>query len=47
MGSGYAVSGEGQALQAGLEGQEVRVRFESGRIVTGRPVAERRVEVLL
>lgn len=46
-GSGYAVSGEGQALQAGLEGQEVRVRFENGRIVTGRPVGERRVEVLL
>lgn len=47
MGSGYAVSGEGQALQAGLEGQEVRVRFENGRIVTGRAVGERQVEVLL
>ncbi|MDI4633757.1 flagellar basal body P-ring formation protein FlgA [Pelomonas sp. V22] len=47
LGSGYAVSGEGQALQAGTEGQEVRVRFENGRIVTGRPVGERRVEVLL
>ncbi|MDM4764543.1 flagellar basal body P-ring formation chaperone FlgA [Pelomonas sp. SE-A7] len=47
QGAGYAVSSEGQALQAGLEGQEVRVRFENGRIVTGRPVAERRVEVLL
>lgn len=47
LGSGYAVAGEGQALQAGLEGQDVRVRFENGRIVTGRPVGERRVEVLL
>ncbi|MEH0166141.1 flagellar basal body P-ring formation chaperone FlgA [Paucibacter sp. JuS9] len=47
MGGGYAISGEGQALQAGLEGQEVRVRFENGRIITGRPVGERRVEVLL
>lgn len=47
MGTGYAVSGEGQALQAGLEGQEVRVRFENGRILTGRPVGERRVEVVL
>lgn len=47
MGKGYAVSGEGQALQAGLEGQEVRVRFENGRIVTGRAIGERQVEVLL
>ncbi len=47
MGNGYAVSGEGQALQAGLEGQEVRVRFENGRIVTGRAIGERQVEVLL
>lgn len=46
-GEGFAVSGEGQALGAGLEGQTVRVRTESGRVLTGLPVAERRVEVLL
>ena len=46
-GDGYAVSAEGQALGAGLEGQEVKVRMESGRTVTGRAVGERRVEVLL
>ncbi len=46
-GQGFAVSGEGQALANGIEGQEVRVRFESGRTVSGRAVGERRVEVLL
>jgi flagella basal body P-ring formation protein FlgA len=44
-GRGFAVSGEGQALNAGLEGQPVRVRTESGRVVTGLPVGVRRVEV--
>ncbi|WP_423601129.1 flagellar basal body P-ring formation chaperone FlgA [Roseateles sp. MS654] len=46
-GDGYAVAGEGQALGVGLEGQNVRVRFDNGRMVTGRTVGERRVEVLL
>jgi flagella basal body P-ring formation protein FlgA len=46
-GAGFAVAGEGQALGAGLEGQPVRVRTESGRVLTGVPVAERRVEVML
>lgn len=46
-GPGYAVAGEGQALAAGLEGQNVKVRFENGRVVTGRAIGERRVEVLL
>jgi flagellar basal body P-ring formation protein FlgA len=46
-GPGFAVSGEGLALNPGLEGQVVRVRTESGRVLTGRPVAERRVEVNL
>jgi len=47
VGAGYAVSGEGQALSHGLEGQSVRVRTDSGRIVTGQAVAERRVEMAL
>ena len=46
-GAGFDVAGEGQALAAGLEGQEVKVRFENGRVVTGRAVAERRVELVL
>ncbi|WAC72499.1 flagellar basal body P-ring formation chaperone FlgA [Roseateles sp. SL47] len=46
-GQGYAVSGEGQAMGVGLEGQEVRIRFDNGRMVTGRTVGERKVEVLL
>lgn len=46
-GDGYAVSGEGQAMGVGLEGQEVRIRFDNGRMVTGRTVGERKVEVLL
>jgi flagella basal body P-ring formation protein FlgA len=46
-GPGYAVAGEGQALTAGLEGQDVKIRFENGRTVTGRAVGERSVQVLL
>lgn len=46
-GSGWRISGEGQALAAGVEGQSVRVRTESGRVVSGVPVAERLVEVAL
>lgn len=47
VGTGYAISSEGQAMGVGLEGQEVRVRFDNGRVAVGRAVAERRVEVLL
>jgi flagella basal body P-ring formation protein FlgA len=47
VGGGYAVSTEGQALSPGIEGQPVRVRTGSGRIVSGQPVGERRVELSL
>lgn len=47
IGPGFRVSGEGQALGPGYEGQSARVRTESGRIVVGQPVAERRIEVSL
>lgn len=47
VGPGFAAAAEGQALSAGIEGQEVRVRFESGRIASGRAVGERRVELPL
>ncbi len=46
-GSGWRIRGEGQALAAGLEGQPVRIRTESGRVVNGVAVAERLVEVAL
>lgn len=46
-GTGFAVSGEGQALGAGIEGRTVRVRTDAGRVLTGVPVADRRVEVQL
>lgn len=47
VGPGFSVSGEGQALGPGYEGQAARVRTESGRIVVGQPVAERRIEIAL
>jgi flagellar basal body P-ring formation protein FlgA len=46
-GAGWRIDGEGQALNAGVEGQIVRVRTESGRVVSGLAVAERQVEVAL
>ena len=46
-GAGWRIHGEGQALAAGVEGQSVRVRTESGRVVNGVAVAERLVEVPL
>ena len=46
-GAGFAVRSEGQAMAAGLDGSSVRVRTESGRIVTGTAAGERRVELVL
>lgn len=45
QGPGFRVAGEGQALTPGTEGQPVRIRTESGRILTAQAVGERRVEV--
>lgn len=47
VGDGFSVSGEGQALTHGIEGQPARVRIEGGRTVTGQPVGDRRVELTL
>jgi flagella basal body P-ring formation protein FlgA len=47
VGSGFAISADGQALAAGIEGQTVKVRIEGGRVVSGRATAERRIEVTL
>ncbi len=46
-GSGFSVAGEGQALTAGIEGQPARVRTESGRVLIGVAVGERRMEMSL
>jgi flagella basal body P-ring formation protein FlgA len=46
-GRGWRIHGEGQALNPGVEGLPVRVRTDSGRIVSGMAVAERQVEVAL
>ena len=46
-GAGWRIHGEGQALNPGLEGQVVRVRTESGRVVSGLAAGERTVEIPL
>ena len=47
LGPGFALEGEGQALSNGVEGQPARIRTESGRVLSGQPVGERRVELNL
>jgi len=47
LGPGYAVAGMGIALTPGVEGQAARVRTESGRVLTGQPTADRRMEIEL
>jgi flagella basal body P-ring formation protein FlgA len=47
VGDGFSISTEGRALTPGIEGQPARVRTESGHVVVGRPVGERRLEVSL
>lgn len=47
LGDGFAITGSGQALAAGLEGQTVRIRTDSGKVVTGQPVDEGVVEITL
>lgn len=46
-GKGFSVAGEAQAVTRGLEGQIARVRTDSGRVLAGWPVGERRLEVRL
>ena len=47
QGAGFSVAGDAQALTNGIEGQPARVRTESGRVLTGLPVGERRMELSL
>lgn len=46
-GNGFSVSTRGEALTRGIEGRPVRVRTEAGRVLTGLPTAEGRVDVTL
>ena len=47
QGAGFSVAGDAQALTNGIEGQPARVRTEGGRVLTGLPVGERRMEMSL
>ncbi|MFN0186335.1 MAG: flagellar basal body P-ring formation chaperone FlgA [Aquabacterium sp.] len=47
VGDGYAVSTEGVAETPGLDGQPVRVRPGTGKVVQGRAVGPRQVELSL
>ncbi len=46
-GPGFRVASEAQALSQGVEGQPARVKTDGGRVLTGMPVGERRLEVLM
>ena len=46
-GAGFSVAGEGQALTNGVEGQPARVRTDSGRVLSGVPVGDKRLELAL
>jgi len=47
LGQGWQVATEAQAIMPGLEGQLVKVKTESGRILTARPSGDHQVEVSL
>jgi flagella basal body P-ring formation protein FlgA len=46
-GPGFSIAGEGQALGPGVEGKSVRVQTENGRVLLGKPISDRCVEVVL
>jgi len=46
-GTHFAVAAEAEAVSDGFEGSEARVRTPAGRVLTGRVVGERRLEVSL
>lgn len=47
VGPGFTIQGEGVAVTPGIEGQSARIRTESGRTITGKPVGQRLAEVQL
>ena len=46
-GAGFSIVSEGQALGPGLEGKTARIQTEGGRVLVGRPISERCVELSL
>jgi flagella basal body P-ring formation protein FlgA len=47
VGPGFTIQGEGVAITPGIEGQNARIRTESGRTITGKPVGKLLAEVQL
>ncbi|MFY8083129.1 MAG: flagellar basal body P-ring formation chaperone FlgA [Rubrivivax sp.] len=47
VGPGFIILAEGVAITPGIEGQNARIRTESGRTITGTPVGQRLAEVQL
>lgn len=47
LGAGWRIVTEGQAVSAGIEGRPARVKTEQGRLLTGKAVAEREMELRL
>ena len=47
QGAGFSATQEGVALSPGMEGQVVRVRTDSGRVIVASPVSERTVAVAI
>jgi len=47
VGRGWSVETEGKAIGPGIEGQNVNVRTEAGRLLSARPSGDRQVEVTL
>lgn len=46
-GPGFSATADGLAISHGDEGQCAKIKFESGRVVCGQPVGERKAEVML
>lgn len=44
-GPGWSASTEGQAMNPGIEGQLVRIKVDSGKLLVGRPTADGWVEI--
>ena len=47
QGPGYAVASSGQAMSAGAQGQNVRVRMANGRIIGGTVLEDGTIEATL
>ncbi len=47
VGDGFAIGGQAQALDPGIEGQRVRARTENGQVLTGLATASQRLEIAL